>query len=152
MLKQLARSARGSTIFEFALVFPILMTLGFAVWEFGRLTDALIITTNAAREGARYAAAHGSDSSLVQDTQNDVYAYLQSSFGANRLGANGDIGITASQVAVQFFTPSGAADSGPSPGDQVTVTVPIQATVFTPFVPGLSNSKTLTGVSTMRIQ
>lgn len=152
MLKRLARSARGSTIFEFALVFPILLTLGFAIWEFGRLTDVLIVTTNAAREGARYAATHGSDPNLAQDTQNDVYAYLQSSFGAARFGGSGDLAITSSQIAVQFFTPTGAADVGPSPGDQVTVTVPIQAKVFTPFVPGLSDPKTLTGVSTMRLQ
>lgn len=151
MLRRLARSTRGSTIWEFAIIFPMLMTIGFATWEFGRLTDALLIATNAAREGARYAAAHTSDSNLTSDTQIFVHGYLQVGYGT-RMGPGGDISISTDQIGVTLVDQSGAPVGSPVPGGRVTVTVPIEAKVFTPFVPGLSNVANLTGVETMSLQ
>lgn len=151
MLRDLARSSRGSTVVEFMLIFPMLMILGFAVWEFGRILDAQIIATNAAREGARYAAVHSTDTNLVNDTQGFVYSYLQSGYGS-RMGSNGDISISQDQIQVGFTSPSGQSESAPGVGDQVTVSVPVQAEVYTPFVPGLTNPATLTAVVTMHLQ
>lgn len=151
MLRRLARSSRGSTIVEFALIFPLLMTLGFAVWEFGRLYDAKIIATNAAREGARYAAAHSSDSNLASETRTFVYNYATSGYGS-RLGSSGDVSLTSASVQVVFISPSGQSGSTAGVDYQVKVTVPVQAKVFTPFVPGLKNPETLTGVATMKLQ
>jgi Flp pilus assembly protein TadG len=42
---------------ELAFLLPFLMTLLVGIWEVGRFADATIILQNAAREGARQAAA-----------------------------------------------------------------------------------------------
>ena len=51
---------RGAAAIEFALILPILVILVFGVIEFGRVFNAQISITNAAREGARYMAIHNS--------------------------------------------------------------------------------------------
>jgi Flp pilus assembly protein TadG len=51
---------------EFALVFPILLLLLFFVFEFGRVFGSWLLITNAAREGARFAAVQ--DFSCAGDT------------------------------------------------------------------------------------
>jgi Flp pilus assembly protein TadG len=50
------RGERGQSILEAALVVPVLLLLLAAVVDAARAFDAYIILTNAAREGARFAA------------------------------------------------------------------------------------------------
>ena len=50
------RSERAATLIEFALTLPILLMLMFGMIEFGRILNAQIMVTSAAREGARLAA------------------------------------------------------------------------------------------------
>lgn len=151
-LRRFGGSTRGTAIVEFMIIFPMLLVLGVAIWEFGRLEESLVIVTNAAREGARYAAAHSTDNSLVVDTQSFVYTnYLTTALG-NRLGSKGDISITSGNITVSFTDPSGNTSTSPAPGDKVTVTVPFTAKVYTPFIPGLSGTTSLTGVATMDLQ
>lgn len=47
---------RGTVVLEFALLVPILLLLVFGITEFGRAWMTKNIMTQAAREGARYAA------------------------------------------------------------------------------------------------
>lgn len=56
------RRPRGQALVEFALVAPIFFLLLFAVIDFGRYVYYVQIINNAAREGARYAIVHGSNS------------------------------------------------------------------------------------------
>ncbi|NUO60565.1 MAG: pilus assembly protein [Hamadaea sp.] len=49
------RCDRGASAVEFALVLPMLLLLVFGIIDFGRLLNAQIKTTEAAREGARAA-------------------------------------------------------------------------------------------------
>ncbi|TFD19264.1 TadE/TadG family type IV pilus assembly protein [Cryobacterium sp. TMS1-13-1] len=49
---------RGAVAVEFALLLPVLVLLVFGIFEFGRVYNAQISITNAAREGARYMAIH----------------------------------------------------------------------------------------------
>src|SRR5262245_21138010 len=44
---------RGATAIEFALLFPLLMLIVFGIIDFGRVLNAQITLTQAAREGAR---------------------------------------------------------------------------------------------------
>lgn len=44
----------GQSLLEMAFTFPILLLLVLAVVDFGRAFDAMIVLTNAVREGARY--------------------------------------------------------------------------------------------------
>ena len=57
---------RGQSAVEFALVFPVLLLFLFLIFEFGRVFGSWLLITNAAREGARYAAVQ--DFSCTGDT------------------------------------------------------------------------------------
>lgn len=71
------RQEQGQSILEFALTFPVLIMMILAIVDFGRAIDALIIVTNAAREGARHASVD--DSLTVSDIQNLVRDQIQGS-------------------------------------------------------------------------
>ena len=55
-------SAKGQAMVEFALVAPLFLILLVFVFEAGRYVMYLETLNNAAREGARYAIVHGSNS------------------------------------------------------------------------------------------
>lgn len=52
---------RGAAAVEFALVLPVLLAILLGIMEFGFLFNQQISATNAAREGARFAAVHYQD-------------------------------------------------------------------------------------------
>jgi len=54
--------SRAQALVEFALVAPLFFLLIFAAINFGRYVYYVQILNNAAREGARYAIVHGSNS------------------------------------------------------------------------------------------
>ena len=58
MLKWLKKSQAGQAMVEMALVLPVLIILLGGILDFGWLYYNKIALTNAAREGARYAAIH----------------------------------------------------------------------------------------------
>lgn len=60
---------RGSVALEFALLAPIFFMLVFGITEFGRLRMAQNMLTQAAREGARYAAV--TDDLVTDDSRVD---------------------------------------------------------------------------------
>lgn len=51
------RKRRGAAVVEFAIITPIFFLLVFGMLEYGRLVQVSQVTTNASREGARYASA-----------------------------------------------------------------------------------------------
>ena len=51
-----ARSERGQSLVEFALVLPMLLVLLLGIADFGRIFQAGIVTETAARNGAETAA------------------------------------------------------------------------------------------------
>jgi len=51
-----AQGDRGAVAVEMALVLPLLLLLVFGIVDFGRMLNAQITLTQAAREGARWAA------------------------------------------------------------------------------------------------
>jgi Flp pilus assembly protein TadG len=50
------RTQRGQSTVELVLMMPLLLVLLFLIFEVGRLFGSWLLITNAAREGARYAA------------------------------------------------------------------------------------------------
>ena len=48
----------GQGLVEFALILPVLILIFFGALDLGRAFHALIVITNAAREGARYGTLH----------------------------------------------------------------------------------------------
>ena len=51
--------AKGQALVEFAVVVPLLMLLVLGIFEFGRIYNAKLVVTQAAREGARRAVITG---------------------------------------------------------------------------------------------
>ena len=113
MRQLLTNRRRGDAVIEFALLAPTLLLLLFGILELGRVLDAWLIVENAAREGAREAAALPTQdpTSLAQQT---TIAYLNMA-----LAGRGDVAaivvptpqIDATSVAVsaevdiQLYTP-----------------------------------------------
>ncbi|GAA1770032.1 TadE/TadG family type IV pilus assembly protein [Agromyces humatus] len=56
-----ARRDRGAAAVEFALVFPLLLIMLFAIIDFGWVLNQQMSVTAAAREGARYYAIHNTE-------------------------------------------------------------------------------------------
>lgn len=54
--RRVERGERGAALVEFALIFPIFMTLALGMFSGGRSYDHNLSVTHAAREGSRYAA------------------------------------------------------------------------------------------------
>jgi Flp pilus assembly protein TadG len=77
-LSRFLRSETGGTLVEFALVFTfLLLPLIVGIMEFGRANWIKSTVTSAAREGARYALVHGSESGMAIGVVPDsVAAYV----------------------------------------------------------------------------
>jgi hypothetical protein len=59
------RRDAGAAAVEFALVLPLLLVIVFGIIDFGRMLNAQITTSQAAREGARVATLGGTDAEVT---------------------------------------------------------------------------------------
>ena len=100
---------KGQSFLEFALILPVLLIILAGVLDLGRLYFSYVTVTDAAAEGAAYAAIHPGDGSEVEERA------LDSS------------NITADEGTVIFE----------SSGDTVTVTVNYSFTLATPVLNSL---------------
>ena len=66
---------RGAAAVEFALILPILLTLVFGIIEFGRIYNAQIVFSNAAREAARTMAITKDATEASSAAQNVAAGY-----------------------------------------------------------------------------
>jgi len=112
---------KGATLVEFAIVFPVLITLLIGLIEFGWLFARNVDVGHAAREGARLAAVN--------------FPSGPSSGSATRIDADRDALIAEiceranlNPTATVTLASSGAVD------DPATVTVTSQATTLTGFL------------------
>ncbi|MBI2864299.1 MAG: pilus assembly protein [Chloroflexi bacterium] len=126
---------KGLAAVELALVLPILVMIVLAVLEVGRVLDAWMVATNAAREGARY-AAFGETAGTVTSK---IDTYL-----TNGLAGRSDV------------TPGAITVTGAKgiPGDPVRVVVPLNVRIFTPWLAdlGFPDPVLVQGDATMRLQ
>jgi Flp pilus assembly protein TadG len=148
------RKQRGGALVEFVIILPLLILLVFGLWEFGRIIDAWLVVTNAAREGARYASVSDETDlgALTTEVQGRVQTYLTSGYGP-RLSGSGDVHLALGTDCASL--PTGSR----SPCFSVTktagvgsVTVHVRATVDVhgPVAPVLSNPFPIAAQSTMR--
>ena len=96
---------RGAAAVEFALVLPIALLVIFAIIDFGRMLNAQITLTEAARESARAAALVGD--SAAQDRFNSIAGPLggtASIVACSPGSADSDATVDAS-IDFQFVTP-----------------------------------------------
>jgi Flp pilus assembly protein TadG len=117
---------RAAATVEFAVVIPVLLVFVLGIIEIGRLVMVAQVNTNAAREGARYAAQGSADSATV-DTY--VRTYLTSA-GVSNAAAG-----TNSAVTVTIEAQSGSNSSWVTVSDPSTQTAgtPIRVTVSANF-------------------
>lgn len=111
MLARLRSNDRGAAAVEFALVAPILLLLVFGLIDFGRMLNAKISITEAAREGARAAAIERTSTSI------DSRVALATS------------GIGGGGAAVESYT---LCKANPAVGDDGKVTVKYKFQYITP--------------------
>ncbi len=96
---------RGQSLVELTLVLPFLLLILFGIVDLGRVFNAYIVITNAAREGAFYASANPADlAGIRQQAVNEA--------------ASSGVSVNSAQVTV----PSGLNGT---PGNPITVQVAI---------------------------
>ncbi len=99
---------RGSAIIEFAVVAPVLMTFILGVIEIGRLVMVAQVSTNASREGVRYAAQGKANSATVE-------AYVRDYLAAAGLTGTAAGGNSAVAITTEYLAPGGwTATTNPS--------------------------------------
>jgi Flp pilus assembly protein TadG len=119
---------RGVAAVEFAVLLPLLCSLLFGIWQFGRLVQVKQIISNAAREGGRYAATNIATTAQVQA---HIIQYLKQA-GVNTTGM-----ATPTVVNMTSTDPTRADPSTAQQMDrfQITVTVPTANFQWTTWMP-----------------
>jgi Flp pilus assembly protein TadG len=110
---------------EFALILPMLLLVVFGIIDFGRLLNAQISLTEAAREGARANALGSSASARVNlATSNLGPAGTVTTTINSDCGAGADNAQVTTSYTFQFVTPIGfiAAAMGGTYGGNLTIT------------------------------
>jgi len=121
-LRRFSREEKGAAMVEFALVCVIFLFLLLGIAEFGRAAWIKSSITAGARDGARYAAVHGNQSSRPA-TADSVSAFVSAR-------------IPVTPIRVTSTWPTGNA---PGSVVQVTVKYPYRPLVAIPFADTLSS-------------
>jgi Flp pilus assembly protein TadG len=126
---------RGQALVEFALVAPIFFLVLLSIVEFGRYIYTVQILNDAAREGARYAIVHGSQSLCPSGPMpgglgvvNPCDPNGQNVKNVVVTTSTGVTGVSASMVNVSWPVNN-------SRGNRVTVSVTYQYQSLIPIVP-----------------
>ncbi len=131
------RHQRGTSVVEMAIVLPLLLTLIFAIGEFGMMYTQWQSLTNAAREGARVGVVwRGTNcvpATVTTEIQNAVNQYMVNT------------GVPTSTITT---TATGVC-TGSGTTLRVSAQVPY-AFAALPFLAGLQSSINLGASSTMR--
>ena len=100
------RQRGGAAALEVAITLPLILALMLGIWEFGRLTEAQQIISNAAREGGRQAST---GSKTVAQVQSDVLNYLKLAGLLQTQGSTAGQALTGVTVTVTNLS-GGPAD------------------------------------------
>jgi len=131
------RRERGTSVVEMAIVLPLLLTLVFAIGEFGLMYTQWQTLTNAAREGARagvvFRGTNCVAGTVQTEIQNAVSTYM----------------VNTGVATASITTNSSGVCTGSGTQLQVTAQVPYSFAAL-PGLAGLQSSITLSATSTMR--
>jgi Flp pilus assembly protein TadG len=136
-----ARHAAGQSLVEFALVFPVLIILLIAIFDFGRLVFAYNAITNAAREGARVGIINQTEAGIQDEVM----------IQATSLGlAAGDVDVTY----VKSDDPTQPCPDDPPTSLEclVVVTVSYDWQAITPVIGNIVGPITVSAISEMPIE
>jgi Flp pilus assembly protein TadG len=121
---------RATTIVEFTFIAIVTLTVLFGIFEYARFVFLLQVTDAAAREGARFAAAHTGDGTTTQNVIDQVNYYMSSR--SSELA-----GYTVSVQAIDPATGnviSGVTWDNAAFGQAIGVTITGN---YSPIIPGL---------------
>ncbi len=121
------RKERGQSLVEFVLILPVLLIILAGMLDLGRLYFAYVAVTDAAAEGAAYAAIHPEDAAIPPEDEedNEIVNRAQAASG-------GLVKIDRSLVGIECLDhPECLAMAS---GDPITVTVSYTFTLATPFI------------------
>jgi Flp pilus assembly protein TadG len=109
------RDRTGSSAVEFALVFPVLATILFAIIKFGLALNNYVELTNGVRAGARQFAVGRSSATVWTDTRNRIFV------SAPNL-TQGNVTITMNVVGAPCTTDAGCQTQlAANPGNAATI-------------------------------
>lgn len=128
----------ATTLVEFTLIAILTLTVLFGIFEYARFVFLLQVTDAAAREGARYAAAHTGDGTTSANIITQVN-YFMSSRSSELAGYTVTVTCvdpaTGNQVAIPNTTPTQyVAWNNAAFGQAIAVTVTGN---YSPILPGL---------------
>jgi Flp pilus assembly protein TadG len=95
---------RGAAAVEMALVLPLLLLIVFGIIDFGRMLNAQISVTEAAREGARAATIDTSDGAAQARVDRIDTAYLVDDAASTPCGEAPGVGDDATIVVNYTFS------------------------------------------------
>jgi Flp pilus assembly protein TadG len=153
---------RGSSLVEYAIVVPVLLTFLFGIMDFSRFLYTYHFVSEVAREATRYAVVRGSSYSgtacastatfACDATSANIQSYVQN------LTPPGIIASSVSATATWPGTaPTGAAgtcstaNGNNSPGCLVQVVVSYPYKFMLPFLPASASTWTVSSTSAMVI-
>ena len=96
---------RGAAVVELALVLPLLLFVLFGVIDFGRMLNAQLTLTEAAREGARAAALGQDANARVQATATNLHGVTDTVTACPAGGSATANAVVVTNVGFTFVTP-----------------------------------------------
>lgn len=140
------RPRRGAAAVEFAIVVPLLLMFVLGIIEYGRMLQVANVTTNASREGARYAA------------QADTTVDAATTYTKDYLSAAGIPNSAVNSVTIEQYSSASSSWSAVTTLSSVSSGTPIRLKVDVNFgavtwLPSgvlVPNSTVLNGTSVMR--
>jgi PKD repeat protein len=120
--------SRGQALVEFAVILPIAMLLLLIAIDLGRLFASYVQITNAAREGASYAAGNPTDNSGIA---------AHAGYEANSQGQQGEGALVVAAACANsagHALACGSAEGGGGTGNTITVTASERFTFLTPII------------------
>jgi len=119
------RKERGQSLLEMALILPVLLLILSGLLDLGRLYYAYVAVTDAAAEGAAYAALHPEYAAIPpEDEGNEIVNRAQ----------DASVGLVAIERVLVGIDCLETDCRDPASGDPITVTVGYSFTVATPVI------------------
>ena len=134
--RQSRRHKRGTSVVEMAIVLPLLLTLMFAIGEFGIMFTQYQTLINAAREGARTgvlfrgaSCVAGTVKSQIATTVNDYMVGTGIQTGTLTTTSSGECGGSGTQLIVTSAVPYNFAALPGLAGLQSNITLSARSTM-----------------------
>ena len=112
------RSQTGQSLTELALMLPVLMLILVGTLDLGRLLDAYVVMSNAAREGVRYAIDYPTSTDAIKNR-----ALQEATSGGSRYND-----LTSSMITVSGQTSDGVG------GNYITVSINYPFSLITTYL------------------